>query len=117
MKNALRAALLLLALLLLPGCTSDVPAAVLESPAPATATPEPTPAATPEPTPEPTPPATPYPGEHRGGYAEEVVILQQGENADFAPAETSGCCNFPACACRRGGSTPRPGRARAAIRT
>lgn len=90
MKNALRAALLLLALLLLPGCTSDVPAAVLESPAPATATPEPTPAATPEPTPEPTPPATPYPGEHRGSYAEEVVILQQGENADFAPAETAG---------------------------
>ena len=113
MKNALRAALLLLALLLLPGCTSDVPAAVLESPAPATATPEPTPAATPEPTPEPTPPATPYPGEVRRGYAISTVILQQGENADFA----SGCCNFPACACRRGGSTPRPGRARAAIRT
>lgn len=82
MKNALRAALLLLALLLLPSCTSDVPAAVLESPAPATATPELTPTATPEPTPEPTPPATPYPGE-----------------------------------VRRGGSTPRPGRARAAIRT
>ncbi len=90
MKNALRAALLLLALLLLPGCTSDVPAAVLESPAPATATPEPTPAATPEPTPEPTPPATPYPGEVRRGYAISTVILQQGENADFAPAETAG---------------------------
>ena len=89
MKNALRAALLLLALLLLPGCTSapEVPAAVLESPAPATATPEPTPAATPEPTPEPTPPATPYPGEVRRGYA---VILQQGENADFSPQETAG---------------------------
>lgn len=92
MKNALRAALLLLALLLLPGCTSapEVPAAVLESPAPATATPELTPAATPEPTPEPTPPATPYPGEHPRGYAEEVVILQQGENADFSPQETAG---------------------------
>lgn len=121
MKNALRAALLLLALLLLPGCTSDVPAAVLESPAPATATPEPTPAATPEPTPEPTPPATPYPGEHRGSYAEEVVILQQGKTPISRRRRrrggTSGCCNFPACACRRGGSTPRPGRARAAIRT
>lgn len=92
MKNALRAALLLLALLLLPGCTSapDVPAAVLESPAPATATPEPTPAATPEPTPEPTPPATPYPGEVRRGYAISTVILQQGENADFSPQETAG---------------------------
>lgn len=92
MKNALRAALLLLALLLLPGCTSapEVPAAVLESPAPATATPELTPTATPEPTPEPTPPATPYPGEHPRGYAEEVVILQQGENADFSPQETAG---------------------------
>lgn len=91
MKNALRAALLLLALLLLPSCTSDVPAAVLESPAPATATPEPTPAATPEPTPEPTPPATPYPGEVRRGYAISTVILQQGENADFSPqAETAG---------------------------
>lgn len=92
MKNALRAALLLLALLLLPGCTSapEVPAAVLESPAPATATPEPTPAATPEPTPEPTPPATPYPGEVRRGYAISTVILQQGENADFSPQETAG---------------------------
>lgn len=90
MKNALRAALLLLALLLLPGCTSDVPAAVQESPAPATATPEPTPAATPEPTPEPTPPATPYPGEVRRGYAISTVILQQGENADFSPQETAG---------------------------
>ena len=92
MKNALRAALLLLALLLLPGCTSapEVPAAVLESPAPATAMPEPTPAATPEPTPEPTPPATPYPGEVRRGYAISTVILQQGENADFSPQETAG---------------------------
>ena len=92
MKNALRAALLLLALLLLPGCTSapEVPAAVLESPAPATATPELTPAATPEPTPEPTPPATPYPGEVRRGYAISTVILQQGENADFSPQETAG---------------------------
>ena len=92
MKNALRAALLLLALLLLPGCTSapEVPAAVLESPAPATATPEPTPAAAPEPTPEPTPPATPYPGEVRRGYAISTVILQQGENADFSPQETAG---------------------------
>ena len=92
MKNALRAALLLLALLLLPGCTSapEVPAAVLESPAPATAPPEPPPAATPERTPEPTPPATPYPGEVRRGYAISTVILQQGENADFAPAETAG---------------------------
>ena len=92
MKNALRAAFLLLALLLLPGCTSapEVPAAVLESPAPATATPEPTPAATPEPTPEPTPPATPYPGEVRRGYAISTVILQQGENADFSPQETAG---------------------------
>lgn len=92
MKNALRAALLLLALLLLPGCTSapEVPAAVLESSAPATATPEPTPTATPEPTPEPTPPATPYPGEVRRGYAISTVILQQGENADFSPQETAG---------------------------
>lgn len=92
MKNALRAALLLLALLLLPGCTSapEVPAAVLESPAPATATPELTPTATPEPTPEPTPPATPYPGEVRRGYAISTVILQQGENADFSPQETAG---------------------------
>lgn len=92
MKNALRAALLLLALLLLPGCTSapEVPAAVLESPAPATATPELTSTATPEPTPEPTPPATPYPGEVRRGYAISTVILQQGENADFSPQETAG---------------------------
>ena len=95
MKTALRAALLLV-LLLLPGCMSapDVPAAVLESPAPATvpatATPEPTPTATPEPTPEPTPPATPYPGEVRRGYHISTVILQQGENADFSPQETAG---------------------------